>query len=248
VPLRRLISDCSRDTVSVNALLAGAENEILQKAGTLSAGGFRAAKLKVGRQSLEKDISLTRQVRRRVGDSISLRLDANRAWDVKEALAFSNQVAECDIEYIEEPVHDYVSLLELVQNRNPAVGVALDESLSELTPDTLPDVPNTAAIILKPTALGLERSIQFARRAAVMGAKAVISSSFESGLALTALAELAACFNTRDVPAGLDTLAWLERDILEEPISVKNGVVELPTTPVQPDDLKWRMLREVTDE
>ena len=64
---------------SVLCLRANA-GAVLAKARVARAAGYEAVKLKVGRQALEDDIRLVREVRRVLGSGIALRLDANRAW------------------------------------------------------------------------------------------------------------------------------------------------------------------------
>ena len=72
--------------------------------------------------------------------------------------------------------------------------------------------------------------MDIARHAINVGMKPVISSSFESGLGLLALAELAACVSGRDTAAGLDTWRWLESDVLDGPFPVSGGRVDLSGT------------------
>ena len=49
-PMRRLLCDNARDSIAVNALLSGAEDDIVEKAARLAAEGFTAFKLKIGRK------------------------------------------------------------------------------------------------------------------------------------------------------------------------------------------------------
>ena len=91
-------------------------------------------------------------------------------------------------------------------------------------PQELDNYTNIAAVVLKPTILGgIERAMQFARKAKSLGLAAVISSSFESSLGILTLAHLAAAISGKDTPVGLDTLSWLEHDLLLEPIDYAHG-------------------------
>ena len=244
LPLRRLFSDNALDSLSICGLLAGSRGDILKKATLLKDEGYRAVKLKVGHRSLEEDIKLTHDVRKAIGDDITLRLDANRAWSVEEVLIFAREVRDCRIEYIEEPVHCYKMMSSNINIRGRLLG-ALDESLRELTPESLKDMTLVWAIVLKPTILGLWRSMQFARVAASMGIISVVSSSFESGVGLTSLAELAACLNSDDTPAGLDTLDRFEHDLLVNPPDITGGRLHLRDRVLHPDDLCHDLLQEI---
>lgn len=48
-----------------------------------------------------QDASIIREVRKRVGDQIELRADANRRWTYEKALQFASSVKECKLQYIE---------------------------------------------------------------------------------------------------------------------------------------------------
>ncbi|MFH1374484.1 MAG: o-succinylbenzoate synthase [bacterium] len=243
LPLRRLFSDNALDSVSICGLLAGSRSDILKKAALLKDEGYRAMKLKVGHRSLEEDIKLTHDVRKAIGDDVAFRLDANRAWSVEEVLVFAREVRDCRIAYIEEPVYRHELTNSIINKTNLFVG--LDESLRELTPESLKDMTWVRAIVLKPTLLGLWRCMQFARVAVSMGIVSVVSSSFESGVGLMALAELAACLNSDDTPAGLDTLDRFEHDLLVNPLDITGGRLLLPGRVLHPDDLRHDLLQEI---
>ncbi len=231
VPLCKLISDSPRDSIAINGLLTGSHDQIMQKAAKLLEMGYMAFKLKVGRNSIQEDIEITRDLRQLIGDDTTLRLDANRAWSIDDALAFGKAVADHKIDYIEEPVKTLALLKKLINQIDLSLPLALDESLLELTPEALPSVSGVKAIVLKPTLLGFEKAMQFARPAISLGMTPVVSSAFESGVGLETLAQMAACINVMDVPVGLDTLDWFEEDLLVDPLRIKMGrlwVGELP--------------------
>ena len=47
------------------------------------------------------DAEVVQEVRKKIGDQIELRVDANRNWTYKEAMEFGSLVKECDLQYIE---------------------------------------------------------------------------------------------------------------------------------------------------
>jgi len=114
-----------------------------------------------------------------------------------------------------------------------------------LTPQELTALPGLKAIVLKPTLLGFERSMQFGRKATLLGITPVVSSAFETSLGLTAVAELGACLNSTDVPSGLDTLDWFQQDLLEHPLQSKRGRVNLLGSVVRSSALKGDLIHEV---
>jgi L-fuconate dehydratase len=64
--------------------------------------GFDLIKLKVG-ASREEDVRRLRVAREAVGPDIKLAIDANQRWEVDEAIAWVNELAEFDPYWIEEP-------------------------------------------------------------------------------------------------------------------------------------------------
>lgn len=217
-----------RRNVSVNALITGTMDEALESAEILTDKQYRSIKLKVGRQSLDNDIEMVRQVRRILGDDVALRLDANRAWDFDTALRFARGVADCAIEFIEEPL-TVPSRLQQFSKRS-GLPIALDESAREDIdgPDFFSENQWAKAIILKPTLLGgIRMTMDWAAQALQYGLKPIISSCFESGIGLIALAHLAASITEDDVPVGLDTYSWLGSDILGTRFAVRNGSLDL---------------------
>lgn len=248
VPLCRFISGSQRDAISVNGLLKGSPDQIMVKAERLLAGGYGAFKLKVGRRSVQEDGEITRKLRHLIGNRATLRLDANRAWSINEAMAFANAVADCRIDYLEEPVKTLSLFRALINAAEIPLPLALDESLQEIEAEALSSFSGIKALILKPTLWGFERTIQTARRAAGQGMTPVISSAFESGVGLEALAQIAACVNTNDVPAGLDTLDMFEEDLRVDPLSIEGGKLSLRALPYVHQGVKQHMLKVRCDE
>ncbi|WP_097911891.1 L-fuconate dehydratase [Streptomyces sp. b84] len=66
------------------------------------ADGFTQIKLKVG-ADLTDDIRRLRTAREAVGPDIRIAIDANQRWNVAEAVAWTNKLAEFDPYWIEEP-------------------------------------------------------------------------------------------------------------------------------------------------
>ena len=215
VGLRELLSDEPGDRISVNALLAGSTPEVLERAATLRDRGYHSFKLKVGRRPLVEEVGLTRRLRDTLGPEVSIRLDANRAWQTEDYLTFARSVVDCGIEYFEEPTPSPAETRRLLERDESPLPVALDETLREVEPLALRDYPSLAAVVLKPTMMGVERTMAFARVALGMGATPVISSSFESGMGVITLAHLAAVLQQPSAAAGLDTMGWFEIDLLE---------------------------------
>ena len=216
---------CFEGTVPVNGLLAGSREQVLADARRLRDGGCRAVKLKVGSRPVAEDVELTRAVRDVIGDDVSLRLDANRSWSLEQGVAFGRELGDSGIEYLEEPLRDPVHLRVLFDATG--IPVALDESLLELRLDDLEGRRDVGAVVLKPTLLGgIARAREWAATALALNIRPVVSSCFESGVGLLALAAFAWESTGDAVPAGLDTYRWLGADVVEPRIPCRPGAIE----------------------
>jgi L-alanine-DL-glutamate epimerase-like enolase superfamily enzyme len=65
--------------------------------------GFRAIKMKVGRERLGEDVARVAAMRDFLGPDISLMVDANMRWSVEQAIAASRLMAPYDVTWLEEP-------------------------------------------------------------------------------------------------------------------------------------------------
>ena len=231
--------------VSLNGLLAGPTEEVLKEARRMRSVGYRAAKLKVGRGSVEEDAALVREVVGVLGENVSLRLDANRAWRFGEALKFVRVTEGVRYEYVEEPLAEPTQLSRLVDETG--IPVALDESLVGVNPETLGEHRYARAVVLKPTLLGSIRyTLRLAEMAQSLGMIPVVSSAFETGIGTLGLVALAACIGGGEVPAGLDTYRRYAADVLEPRLDLPahvgvSGMMEVRRA------VNWNLLREIRD-
>lgn len=70
----------------------------------LAEGGFRAAKVRVGRDTLAEDLAAVRAVREAVGPDVALPCDFNQSLDVMEAIRRGRALDGEDMLWIEEPI------------------------------------------------------------------------------------------------------------------------------------------------
>jgi o-succinylbenzoate synthase len=226
--LPEVVTPSPRAVVPVNGLLAGSPAEVLEEARRMRDAGYRSVKLKVGTRTVSEDVALVRALGEELGEGISLRLDANRAWGYEEAAEFVGGTAGVRFEYVEEPLSDPARLPGLV--REFGVPVALDESLVGMVPEKV-EKTFAVAFVLKPTLLGgISRTLRVAERALCLDVTPVISSAYESGVGTAALVALAAGTGDRPVPAGLDPYRALAEDVLETPLNLRVPSVHVRET------------------
>ncbi len=237
--LAHLLNPDSALDVPLSGLVEGAPEAAVMTAHHLAAAGYRTLKLKVGRRLLAEDIALVQQVRAVVGPDVALRLDANRAWTLEQAIIFGRAIAPAGIAYLEEPLVQPTDLPALYAATD--LPLALDETLEESSPEAIPDWPGVVAWILKPAVLGgVARTLSWMERARRRAVQPVLSDTFHNSLGLWAEAQLAAAWGERPAAAGLDTFKWLPADSLLLPFDPQAGRLTLPAP--DPTDLRWHLL------
>ncbi|MEZ4386993.1 MAG: enolase C-terminal domain-like protein [Candidatus Krumholzibacteriia bacterium] len=169
--------------------------------------GVRCVKVKVGRRALDAELALLARVRATVAADAELRLDANRAFTLDEAVAFTAAVGEAPAS-IEEPLRDPRELPEFIARTGWPV--ALDESLHEPSLRHLRTVDGVVAWVIKPTLLGVYHTLALFDQAPA-GVACVVSASFEGPVGLGLLMELAEVAPGCPSP-GLGTVHWLADD------------------------------------
>lgn len=233
----------SHNAVPLNGLLAGNETAMLERAMLLVNQGYRAIKLKLGQRTLDDDIALTFRIYARLNGQTTLRLDANRSWTFVQAVAFGKAVEQLSIEYIEEPLQDASRLPELAGEWH--LPIALDETLVAANPSDIQPFAGLKAFVLKPTLLGgFGRALEFVQRARKLGALAVVSSTFESSIGLSMLAHFASQVSP-ETPCGLDTSEWFKENLLERPLEIVSGHMQLDTSRTLPTDIRGTLLVEI---
>ena len=216
----------------LNALISGTKDTIIARAIKAVQDGYTTLKIKVGRHSLTDDIANICAIREAVGSNTALRLDANRTWSLETAIEFGEQIAACAIQYIEEPCKHLADSAEFA--RRTGIRVALDETLYASNKAEFAERLNfpdelLAAYILKPSALGgIEHASNLAREANVRGADAIVSSVFESGVALRFYVLLQQAWNEgRTIPCGLDTFTFFDDDAVLPRFTAPQGKVRV---------------------
>ena len=128
-PLYRLFGGLRHTEISYFFYLSRGDDEDLR--GQVATGlgqGFDVFYLKVGLDDRE-DERMARTVRDALGPGPLLRLDANGAWSMPQALRMMDRLRELDIDFVEQPVRDHpVGHLKELRLRAP-IRVAANEGL-----------------------------------------------------------------------------------------------------------------------
>ena len=228
----------SRPDIMINALLSGSEKEMLDYANNIKMQNPQVVKLKVAHRPVKDDILLVQKINDIFEGQVKLRLDANRSWSLQEAVQFSREIGNINIEFIEEPLKN--PLEQQVFYENSGIRYALDESLSDCSIDDIKAMNGIAAFVIKPAVFGsinlIENWIDFAR---LLNVKVVFSSTFESSIGLWSIAQLASALG-QDTAHGLDTYRWLKRDVLSPSFKANNFKIN-----IQKDFNSFNLNREI---
>ncbi len=222
-PVSALLTDTALTEVIVNATI-GAEDRATASASALAAraAGFRCVKLKVG---VGDDAGRVAAVRAALGPDVLLRLDANGAWSVEEAVRAIDALAPAGLELVEEPVHG-LAATRAVRER-VAVRIAIDETAAEA--GALASGAADAVCLKLGRCGGISGLLASATLVRASGAEPYLASTFDGPLGIAAALHAAAAL--RLSPAcGLATLEHFE-DAAEHAFTVHDGTIAVPRGP-----------------
>ena len=207
------------DPVEVNATIAAPDRaSAAAAAASARIDGYRCIKVKVG---LGDDAARVAAVRAASGPDMAIRLDANGAWTVPEAIGSLRALAPAGLELCEEPASGLDEIASVASESD--VAIALDESSA--LPGAL-DYSACEAVCLKLSRFGgMLGLIAAARRARAAGYEVYLASMLDGPLGIAAALHAAAVIDP-DRPCGLATLSAFEgRD---EVISASEGAMRVP--------------------
>lgn len=233
-----------RDRVPVNVTVPATDPE--RAHAIVTAGGCRTAKVKVAErgQTLADDLARVEAVRDALGPDGLVRVDANGAWDVDEAVRAIAAIdrAAGGLEYVEQPVMAVEDLATV--RRRVDVPVAADESIRRAEdPYRVRDLEAADVAVLKVQPLGGVRACL--RIAEDIGLPVVVSSAVESSVGIAAGVALAAALPELHHACGLATVQLLSDDVATSPLLPVDG--ELRVGAVEVDAAALRRLEAPPD-
>jgi o-succinylbenzoate synthase len=219
VPVNATVGDCDRD-------------ETAESVAEAVEAGYDCVKLKVGVGSVDRDVDRLVVAREAVPD-VDLRVDANGVWDVAEATRFVEGVDSqgVDLAYVEQPLDEDDVEGHATFRETCPFPVAVDETLSRESVDSVLAAGAADVLVLKPMALGgPARTLAVAEQAREAGVESVVTTTIDAVVARTGALHVAAALG--DPPAcGLATGGLLERDLGADPAPVVDGEMGVPDGP-----------------
>jgi o-succinylbenzoate synthase len=228
--------DPVRDQVPVNVTVPAVGPE--QAHQIAREGGCATAKVKVAEpgQSLADDQARVEAVRDALGPSGRVRVDANGAWSVDDAIAAVKALdaAASGLEYVEQPCASVEELAAV--RRSVDVLIAADESIRRAAdPYRVRDLDAADIAVLKVQPLGGVRACL--RIAEDIDLPVVVSSALETSVGIAAGLALAAALPSLPYACGLATVQLLTADVVAEPLRPVGGVLPVRAPAVDPHAL-----------
>lgn len=216
--------------IPINGLVwMGDDSFMLQQVEEKILEGYDTIKLKVGALDWHKELQILETTRKRYGKSkITIRLDANGAFESTRALEQLEILKQFDIHSIEQPIKP--GQIEVMTGlcENSSIPIALDEELIGITSfekkKNLLETINPQFIILKPSLhggiTGCQEWIEIAQK---MNISWWLTSALESNIGLNTIAQFAGEFKN-PLPQGLGTGSLYSNNVPSD-LNVDKGFI-----------------------
>lgn len=216
-------------TVSVNS-----PDEMGEDAVNYVSDGFNVLKVKVGIGEIATDIARIQEIRKRIGNDIKIRLDANQGWKSKDAVRAIRKMEDLglDIELVEQPVKaDDLDGLKQVTDSVETLIMA-DESV--FTPKQAFEVIRRRSADLINIKLmksgGIFQAQMINQMAETAGIECMVGSMIETRLGITAAAHFAA--SKKNITRfDFDAPLMLANDVITGGIMYNGRNITLPDQP-----------------
>jgi L-Ala-D/L-Glu epimerase len=224
----RPLAEPIRDALPVNMTLpAGPPEEVAAQAREGLRAGYACFKVKVGLPDDEQRVAAVRDA---VGPWPALRVDANRAWSVEQAVASIRTIERHDLEFVEQPCRS-LDELRAVRGR-VSTPIAADESvrstraLRRALELEACDVVNVKLA----GAGGFTSAREAVRLARANGLGAFLSSTLDGPWGIAASLQLAASEDVK-LACGLATLELFDAPIARALPAPTGGTLKVPPGP-----------------
>lgn len=217
-----------KESMEINGLVwMGEQTFMKQQIEEKLAQGFRCIKLKIGAIDFQKELELLRFIRENFDEkTIEIRVDANGAFGLNEALNKLNQLSDYKLHSIEQPVKkgNADNMSELC--KSAPFPIALDEELIGVfgleNKEQLLVKIQPQFIILKPSLVGgFKGSLEWISIAEKLNIGWWITSALESNVGLNAITQFTFILNN-PMPQGLGT-GGLYTNNFECPLYLEKG-------------------------
>ncbi len=203
----------------------------------LVAAGYRCIKLKVGMASNEAAeiarVAAVRQVLDSFSQPLRLRLDANEAWTVPQAIRLLKQMARYDLELVEQPVPGAdIAGLAAVRHAT-GLNIAADESVTSVRAAREIVAAHAAQVlVIKPSLVGgVQAACAIIKLAEAAGLRTLVTTALETGVGIAGAFHLAQTLRRPALACGLATAQLLKDTLVTNLPQIQNGLMLPSATP-----------------
>lgn len=221
--IKKLITDY---TVSI-----GTPEKMANDAVKIKKAGYPIIKVKLG-ENKKIDVQRIKAIREAIGKKITLRIDANQGWDVKNTIKILTALNKYNIQYCEEPIPrwDFMNLKK-IKKKSPIPVMADESCCDHHDAKRLIELGACDMFNLKlGKSSGLFKAQKIIALAEKKNMKMQVGGFMESKIAMTANAHLA--LSSKNILyCDFDTpLMFAEDPVSGGVIYKENGIVEVPDT------------------
>lgn len=235
VPLSELFGGRVRDSLPIAWTLASGDTgrDIAEAERMLDLRRHNIFKLKIGLRAVRDDVAHVAAIKAALGFRASVRVDANQAWSVTEALDGMRGLADAGVDMVEQPIvaHDKLGLKRLTEAN--IIPIMADEALHG--PRDAFEVAATQAADIFAVKINQSGGLRGAARVAGIAEAANIAlyggTMLEGAVGTMASAQLFSTFGELAWATELFGPLLLTEEILQEPLQYRDFALQLPTTP-----------------
>jgi len=225
---QRPLAEPRKDALAVNMTLpAGPPDEVAARAREGLSEGYACFKLKVG---LPDDAARVAAVREAVGPWPALRLDANAAWSVDDAVHSIRSLEQHDLEFVEQPCRTLEELAEV--RERVSTPIAADEPVASAD-DVRRAVKLGACDVVNVKLAGcggFGPAREALREARSHGVEPFLSSTLDGPWGIAAALQLAAA-EELTLACGLATLSLFDARVARVLPAPQRGTLSVPRGP-----------------
>lgn len=177
--------------------------------------GFKSLKIKLG-NNVKEDISKVVAISKMIDESVSLKLDANQGWSVRDSIKFLKEIEnhQINIDFIEQPIKkDDISGLKEIKDSSK-IPILADESAFSIN-DVKNIISKNAADYINiklDKCGGISKALQIADECGKNGIKCMMGCMLEGPISIAAAAHVVSARNDIIKFVDLDGVALLKEN------------------------------------
>ena len=249
-PIYQLLGGACRPLTVRNRFSLGAYEPAVarERAIALVNAGFNTIKVKVGTDPVQ-DVLRVRAVRESIGPDLALIIDANGGWDEPTALSCLNDLHQCHLTIVEQPLPrgNYAGLKRLRSQTGQKI-LADESCFTEEESHELIDQKCCDALSLYPgKAGGIGKARRIAEFAGEHGIPCTIGSNLEWDLGAAAMMHLIVSTPNMDVetyPGDCLGPSYHEFSIAKNPLTIEGPFTTISTAPGLGVEVDWDLIEQ----